>query len=264
MIIDGRKIAESVYASLEAPRPLTLGILVGGTNPVIDSFVRIKAKVAERLGVMLVREELQTDATTADAIAVLTALADKTDGVVVQLPLPKEISVEDVLGAIPSIKDVDGISAAPIVRPPVAEAIAEILKQIDFDVHRKSAVVIGSGRLVGLPAAALLTALGADVHVITLGDSLMALQSADIVISGAGQPNLITPEHLKKGVVLIDAGTSDLPAQAGIGRRIAGDADPACAEIASVFTPVPGGVGPIAVAMIFKNLFTLANKSSGL
>lgn len=82
--------------------------------------------------------------------------------------------------------------------------------------------------------------------------SLAALKDADIVILGAGEPGLVKPEMLKEGVVLIDAGTSEA------GGKLAGDADPACAAVASVFTPVPGGVGPIAVAMIFKNLAQLA------
>ena len=253
MILDGRKIAEDVYARL-AQRPLSLGILVGEKNPVIDSFVRIKEKAAERLGVKLVREELAEGAATADAIAAVQALAAKTDGVIVQLPLPENIDVEAVLAAIPPEKDVDGISPAPKVRPPVAEAVAEILAQTGVQVHDANAVVIGSGRLVGKPCAILLKELGARVRVLTHGDSLDVLGDADILILGAGEPGLVKPEHLKKGVVLIDAGTSE------VGGKVAGDAKPACAEVASIFTPVPGGVGPIAVAMIFKNLFELAKK----
>lgn len=252
MIIDGKAIAEDIYGSLKLSRPLTLGILVGAENPVTDSFVRIKEKAAERLGVTLVRHELASDATTDAAVAGVAILAGACDGVIVQLPLPKDINVETVLAAIPPQKDVDGISPHPKVRPPVAEAVKEILVRMAIDPQGKSAVVIGSGRLVGAPVAVLLANLGADVHVVTLGDSLDLLADADIIVSGAGQPGLITPEHLKEGVVLIDAGTSESEG------RVAGDADPACAEKAAVFTPVPGGVGPIAVAMIFRNLIELS------
>jgi methylenetetrahydrofolate dehydrogenase (NADP+)/methenyltetrahydrofolate cyclohydrolase len=254
MIIDGKKMAEEVYAKLSASRPLTLGILVGDTNPVIDSFVRIKEKAAERLNVSLVRRELAPDATTADAIAAVASLAGEVDGIIVQLPLPQKIEIDPVLAAIPPQKDVDGISAAPIVRPPVAEAVAEILAHSGIDMIGKNAVVIGSGRLVGTPSAALLVTLGADVHILQKGDLLNPLLEADIIVSGAGEPGLIKPEHIKEGVILIDAGTSEM------GGKVAGDADPACSAKASLFTPVPGGVGPIAVAMIFRNLFELAKK----
>ena len=109
---------------------------------------------------------------------------------------------------------------------------------------------------MGAPAAELLRELGADVAVITASrGSLAALKDADIVVSGAGSPGLLQPEMFKEGVVLIDAGTSEASG------RLTGDADPRCAEVASVFTPVPGGAGPIAVAMLFKNLFTLAQRS---
>ncbi|MFZ2886375.1 MAG: bifunctional 5,10-methylenetetrahydrofolate dehydrogenase/5,10-methenyltetrahydrofolate cyclohydrolase [Minisyncoccia bacterium] len=254
MIVDGRAIAEGVYLHLreEGKVGLTLGILVGEKNPVIDSFVRIKEKAAERLEVELIREELNVGATTADAVAAVRMLAAKTNGIIVQLPLPSRIDVEKVLAAIPPEKDVDGISSAPKVRPPVAEAVKEILEFAGVDVNGKNAVVVGSGRLVGRPCASLLKELGASVTILGKADSLDALKNADIVILGAGEPGLVKPEHLKQGVVLIDAGTSESSG------KIAGDADPTCAEVASIFTPVPGGVGPIAVAMIFKNLFDLA------
>lgn len=254
MIVDGRIIAERVYASLAASRPLTLGVLVAGANPVTSSFVRIKEKAAARLGVTLVREDLPAHATTDDALRAITVLAEKSDGIIVQLPLPHGIDVDAVLAAIPPHKDVDGISPLPNVRPPVAGAVAEILGYELIPTKERRVVVIGSGRLVGKPVAALLKEYGAEVFVIEKGDSLAALIEADIIISGAGEPGLIRPEHVKDGVVIIDAGTSE------IGGKVAGDADPACAEKASIFTPVPGGVGPIAVAMIFKNLYTLAGK----
>ena len=253
-IVDGKKIAENVYARLPK-KHLKLGILVGEKNPVIDSFVRIKEKAALRLGVELVREELAEGAATAEAVAAVHTLAAKTDGIIVQLPLPSQIKVEKVLAAIPADKDVDGISSAPIVRPPVAEAVKEILEYANIAVKGKRAVVVGSGRLVGKPCASLLKELGATVQILTHNDSLDALKDADIVVLGAGEPGLVQPEHLKNSVVLIDAGTSET------GGKVKGDADPLCAEKASVFTPVPGGVGPIAVAVIFKNLYELVELS---
>ena len=136
--------------------------------------------------------------------------------------------------------------------PPVAAAVARILVYEGMEIRGKKAAVVGQGKLVGKPVAALLSILGADVTTITKesGD-LSVLKDADIVVTGAGVPGLIRPEHLKEDVALIDAGTSESDG------AIVGDADPACVEVASVFTPVPGGVGPVAVACLFRNVAEL-------
>jgi len=262
MIISGKEIAERIYVELEeARRPFgapRLGIVVGAVDPVIESFVRIKTRAAARLGVDMVRVDLpEGAATTSDVVAAVEKLSPEVDGIIVQLPLPKEIDVDTVLAAIPPERDVDGINptireADRLVHAPVAAAVEEILKRYSVDPAGKHAVVVGAGRLVGAPVAALLRSRGASVTVITLEEgSLDTLNDADIVVLGAGNPGFVKPGMLKEGVVLIDAGTSEA------GGKIQGDADPLCAEKASVSTPVPGGVGPIAVAMIFKNLFRL-------
>lgn len=256
MIINGKEIAESIYTDLAVQREgmarsIKLGIVVGTNDPVIESFVRIKTRAALRLGVEIVREELPEGAATAAAVAALSRLAPLVDGIIVQLPLPAQIDTDALLAAIPPGKDVDGISAGPVVRPPVAEAVAEIIRRERLEVLGKQAVVVGSGRLVGAPCAVLLKELGALVTIINKGESLDPLKDAGIVVLGAGEPAFIKPEMLRDGVILIDAGTSEA------GGKVMGDADPACAEKAALFTPVPGGVGPIAVAMIFKNLFAL-------
>ena len=267
MIIDGKKIADEVIASLEKERALLpgvvrLGVLMSEGDKATDSFVRIKEKVADRLRVVIIREMLGEDATTEEALRALERLASRAGGIIVQLPLPKNIDTQVVLKAIPKEKDVD------FVRPPVGEAIAEVLKRSGLleennpDAQsgprlkrRGKAVVVGAGRLVGKPAADVLKELGADVSVITTEQgSFTELLHADIVVSGAGSPGLIQPHMLNPGVELIDAGTREARG------RVAGDCDPACAEVASVFTPVPGGIGPIAVAMIFKNLFALQHQ----
>lgn len=254
MIVDGRKIADELYARLRFSKPCTLGIVIGESSPVTESFVRIKGKAAERLGVTLIEKRLPTGGTTEDAVVAIKEFAQRVDGIIVQLPLASNIDTDAVLAALLPEKDVDGVSQSPLVRPPVAEAVREILDRAEVDPRGKQAVVVGSGRLVGAPVAAFLGLHGADVRIVTLGDSLSPLGEADIIVAGAGKPGLIKPEHIKQGVVLIDAGTSES------GGKVAGDADPACAEKAAVFTPVPGGVGPIAVAMIFKNLFILTEK----
>lgn len=262
MIVDGREIAESVIAKLEEkrrslPGTVALGILMSGGDAVTESFIKIKSKAAQRLGVEVVRRELDQDATTKDALVALADLSSRVEGLIVQLPLPQNIDSEKVIAAIPAEKDVDAIGPKPhVATAPVAEAVREILLQTGVDVQGKKAVVVGAGKLVGKPTAEMLTDMGANVSFVTEHTgSLEELKDADITVLGAGNPGFIKPEMLKPGIVLIDAGTSE----AG-GGKILGDADPSCANMASVFTPVPGGVGPVAIAMIFKNLFELAKK----
>lgn len=263
MIIDGKQIAESIYVDLAVrrgniERNIKLGIIVGTQDAVIESFVRIKTRAADRLGVEIVRIDLPARADTQSAIDAVQKLAQEADGIIVQLPLPSTINTDEVLATIPANRDVDGINPAVsdsdrIVHAPVALAVEEILKRSGVETAGKHTVVVGAGRLVGAPVAVMLRTRGADVSVVTLEEgSLDALKNADIVVLGAGSPGFVKPEMLKEGVVLIDAGTSEA------GGKVMGDADPACAHVASIFTPVPGGVGPIAIAMIFKNLFTLA------
>ncbi|HVV39424.1 MAG TPA: bifunctional 5,10-methylenetetrahydrofolate dehydrogenase/5,10-methenyltetrahydrofolate cyclohydrolase [Candidatus Paceibacterota bacterium] len=240
MILDGKKIAEDILAEIgDALRGKKLGIVVGSQDPATESFVRIKTRIASRLGVEVVHGEL-------------SELVQSCDGIIVQLPIE---NAEGLLARLPGDKDVDAMGPAPRVRPPVAGAVAEILMRHRVDVSGKKAVVVGAGRLVGQPCAALLRELGAGVSIVTSKKgSLDELKTADIVVLGAGEPGLIKPEMLKEGVTLIDAGTSEA------GGKLAGDADPVCAEVASIFTPVPGGIGPIAVAMIFKNLLELSRQ----
>ena len=265
MIVDGRAIAEDIYKELSvrrakfahAPR---LGIIVAGHDPVIESFVGIKTRAAQNLGVEIQRLDADKDVNTEQMMTLVQKLTPEVDAIIVQLPLPKSADVNAVLSAIPDDKDVDALSTASgdhLVEAPVARAIVEILSRSQVELKGRRAVVIGGGRLVGAPTAKLFKKLGADVSMFTLEEgSIEDLKTADIVVCGAGNPGFIKPEHLKRGVALIDAGASE---QAG---KVVGDCDPTCADIAAVFTPVPGGVGPVAVAMIFKNLFDLIEKSN--
>ncbi len=267
MIVNGRAIANDLLQQLKARRsmingPVTFGIVVAPGDPVIESFVRIKTKIANDLDIEMVRLDLAEPTTDAAMTTVRKFKHDTSiDGFIVQLPMPEGIDVNAVLSEVPMEKDIDGINpftreTERLVRAPVALAVREILERENIAILGARVVVVGAGRLVGLPTAALLREKGANVSMFTLSEGRIEdLKEADIVISGAGQPHFIRPEHLKQGVVLIDAGTSET---AGV---IQGDADPTCAEIARVFTPVPGGVGPIAVAMIFKNILDLKQRS---
>jgi methylenetetrahydrofolate dehydrogenase (NADP+) / methenyltetrahydrofolate cyclohydrolase len=261
VIVDGKKIAEEIVATLreqrkDFPPKFCLGVLMGESDTASASFVKIKERVADRLQVVVVRELLPVDATTEYALRALERLSKTCAGLIVQMPLPSQIDLGQILAAIPPHLDVDAITdTQTVVRAPVAEAVSEVFVRTNVSAQNKIAVVVGAGKLVGAPVAELLKSLGADVSVITQNQgSLSDLKNADIVVLGAGEPGLVTPDLLKEGVVLIDAGTSEASG------RLAGDADPKCAEVASVFTPVPGGIGPIAVAMIFKNLFILAKE----
>lgn len=245
MIIDGKHIAEEIIAALEKERAdfpaLSLAVISEGEDAATESFIKIKSRVAARLNVE-VRRYIPSQISEALAC----------DGIIVQLPIP---NAAELLAMIPSEKDVDAITEGKrVVRAPVAEAVSEIFVRNGVAAAGKKAIVVGAGKLVGAPVAELLQYVGADVQVITKNaGNLTDLKDADIVVLGAGEPGLVKPGMLKQGVVLIDAGTSEASG------RLAGDADPACAEVASIFTPVPGGIGPIAVAMIFKNLFILAS-----
>jgi methylenetetrahydrofolate dehydrogenase (NADP+)/methenyltetrahydrofolate cyclohydrolase len=263
MIVDGKEIARGIIADLARERALLphaprLAIIVASEDPVTTAYVRTKERSAAQLGVELRKEILSPDVSTERIIALMQELALHADGIVVQLPLPSGVDTARVIAAIPTALDVDVLNptSGGKIQAPVAGAIEEILTHYSVAARDKNAVVVGQGALVGTPAAALLRRLGAKVTIVTTEQgSLTELKDADIIVSGAGSPGLIKPEMLKKGVVLIDAGTSEYSG------KIAGDADPSCADVASLFTPVPGGVGPIAIAMLFKNLFTLAAKS---
>lgn len=278
MIVDGKKIAEEVLQKLEKervslPPVVRLGVVMGAGDAASDSFVRIKERAAERLRVVVVRETLAKDASTTQALRAVKRLSKVATGIIVQLPLPRQIDIAKVLAALPPEQDVDGIrppGLPRLVSSPVAGALSEIFVRYNVSAAGKKAVVVGAGKLVGTPAAEFLRELRAQVMVVTEeSGSLEELADADLVVLGAGHPGLVTPEMLKPGVVLIDVGTSAVPdsqvklPQSARGRRIFGDADPACVNISSVFTPVPGGVGPITVAMIFKNLFDLARRRRG-
>ena len=180
----------------------------------------------------------------------------KADGIIVQLPLPAHIDTAAVLAAVPASHDVDAFkyqTGETTVLPPVVGAIDEIAKQHQVQFENKQVVIFGAGRLVGAPAARYATLRGAKVTVLTEDstDSVEAVLAADIIILGVGKPNLLTLDMVKEGVVVFDAGASE------DGGLLVGDADPTVASKASLFTPVPGGIGPMTIALLFRNLLEL-------
>jgi methylenetetrahydrofolate dehydrogenase (NADP+)/methenyltetrahydrofolate cyclohydrolase len=269
MIVDGKAIAAELRARIRTavgalPRHPKLALVIVGNERSTEAFVRVKSRAAAEVGIEILFERFHEDAKEADVAAVLERLAqDATvDGIVLQLPLPKRLDAQMLTSLIPVSKDVDVLSREAIAKfrmgelpilPPVAGAIQEILERSHVDVAGKDTLVIGHGRLVGAPVALLLRHNHAHVTVIDrpIADLATYTKEADIIISGAGVPGLIRPEMLREGVVLIDAGTSS------DGGAIVGDAIGECAQKASVFTPVPGGVGPVTVAMLLKNCYRM-------
>lgn len=272
MIVDGRVLAGEVLARAKA-RATAFGrtprvvAIVANETPATRSYLSIKEKRAVDAGCVLEVVRFSEDTSTAALIdAVLSAGAD---AIIVQLPLPAGVNTKEVCDAIPVEKDADVLSSAAraefehdeatAILPPVVAAVREIFIQNNINVKGKKAVVIGEGWLVGRPCATWLRQEGAEVAVLTVENNpeeiSAALRAADIIVSGAGSPHFIKPEMLKQGVILVDAGTSESHG------KVAGDADPACAEACSLLTPVPGGVGPLAVAKLFENAVTLAERA---
>lgn len=253
-VVDGRALAEAMLARLQLRRVI-LGILTVRSNVVGNSFVTRKVRTAESVGVEVQQVDMGSKVSTEDVVQALQELQEKVDGLVVQLPLPEHVDAKVVFASIDPRKDVDALTEGALVRAPVAESMLHILNTHNIPIEGANVVVVGAGKLVGAPCAKTLRTFGAVVTVVDKDDPLDSLASAEIIVSGAGQPHMIKPEHIKDGVVLIDAGTSE---SAG---KVVGDVDPACVAKARLFTPVPGGVGPLSVAMLFKNLEILMKEN---
>lgn len=263
MLVDGKAIAANILQSIEKEIS-TLSIspkmtaITCAPNFETQKYLDMKKRKAASVGVALNVVELPANVSTEDVLFCIEKVAKESDGIVVQLPLPVHIDRECVLAAVPHDKDPDGFSygkVADACLPPVAGAIDEISKIHKIDWRGKNVVVLGGGRLVGLPAAEYADQAGASVIVLTKENYDEAiLMTADIVISGIGQPHFIKPEMVKEGVVLFDAGTSE------DGGVLVGDVDPTVEKKAELITPVPGGIGPITIAYLLRNLVRLAHK----
>ncbi len=268
MIVDGRSIAADILAETKAhiaslSRVPVVRAITCAPSAATRSYLRIKEARAQDAGMTLEVVELPESAGE-DAFTE-AIVRDGADAVIVQLPLPAHLDTERILAQIPRTLDADVLSAQAYqaflenetaLMPPVVAAIESIFQVHYVDPMGVQAVVVGQGKLVGQPATVWLTRMGAHVTPITREQSNPeALKQADIVISGAGVPGLITPDQIKEGVILVDAGTSES------GGQITGDIDSSCESHAALYTPVPGGVGPIAVACLFRNVATLLERS---
>jgi len=266
MIIDGKALAEEIKQDLRdraRGKDLCLAVVWVGEDLVSKRYIERKKKLGLDLGIGVVVYEYPSDILEVDLIEEIKRLTvdEKIKGIIVQLPLPARMSSDGsegideqkILDLIPPEKDVDALGREPKVLPPTVEAIKYILEKNKVSLDGKNVVVLGKGKLVGRPVAIWLTGEGANVSVVDskTADPDSLLKQADIIVSGVGRSDLITPEVIKEGVILVDAGTSEASGQ------LVGDANPACADKCSLFTPVPGGVGPLTVVMLFKNLLDL-------
>jgi methylenetetrahydrofolate dehydrogenase (NADP+)/methenyltetrahydrofolate cyclohydrolase len=263
-IVNGRQIAnrikEEIKELLKSSAPKTLAIFYVGDNSVIDSYVALKKRTGEELGIVVDVLRFANDISEESLLAEIQNAAQKYSGIIVQLPIPENLDKEKVLNAVPENLDVDVLSASAYENfrsgrtgklPPVVGAVKEIIEEYQIDLRNKKIVIIGKGLLVGKPVSAWLVREGFENIIVDKENTDLkgSLVDADVIISGAGVPSLVTPEMIKDGVVLIDAGTSTSSG------KIMGDIDRSCYERASVVAGVPGGVGPLTVVNLFKNLF---------
>lgn len=263
MLIDGRGIAGGVYARLRERVSVlgfspVLAIVTCSPNFETKKYLALKEKKAREVGIETRLIELPAESTTEDFIRAIEGAVAYSSGIIVQLPLPPGVDVDAVLRSIPPSHDVDGLNPEnQEVLSPVAGAIAEILSTHSIAPFEKHVTVIGNGRLVGFPAYRWFSERGSHLSVVTkdTADIAAYTKTADIIVCGAGVPNLLTPEMVREGVVILDAGTSEQ------GGELRGDADPRCAEKAGLFTPVPGGIGPLTIAILLENVVSCAEKN---
>ena len=266
-IVDGRAIAAEILAELKREiqeKGLTprLDIFIVGKDSAIESFVARKRNSAKEIGVTFTEHRFPEETTQEELITAVKVVIEKTDGIVIQLPLPAHIDTKAALNTIPENLDVDVLTESGYegfvtqkhdLEPPVGGAMREILERHNVQIAGKKVLVIGKGQLVGQPVIEyfkrqdLQNLFVADKST-TREDFLGYAASADIIVSGTGVAGLIKPEMIKDGVVLLDAGTS------GSSKRVLGDITYECEDKASLFSKTPGGIGPITVAVLYKNL----------
>lgn len=267
-IVNGKAVAAEIYKHLKAdietrnlkPR---LGVILVGQNPASLTYVKAKKKRAVEVGihtqVFQFPDSISEHELDAGTKKIITG--ENLNGLIVQLPLPPHIDRKKILELVPSEIDVDCLTAENRQKleagharfvPPAAGAVMAILERYKVDFRDKRVLVVGTGDLIGKPLIALLRARGIDPDIVDLlqGDLARQGPQADILISGTGKAGLIKGEHVKPGAIVIDAGT------AGTEKGVVGDVDaPSVAEKASLFSGVPGGVGPVTIAILLRNVY---------
>ena len=277
-IIDGKAIAEEMESEMRAEvealaasgtRP-GLAVVLVGEDPASKVYVGRKQKACERLGITSFEYTLPEETTQEELLALIAELNAREDvhGILVQLPLPKHIDSKTVLISLDPAKDVDGFHPLNVgclfidqsLLPPCTPAgIMELLKRTGVDLTGKHAVVVGRSNIVGKPVAIMLLKENATVTIchsrtVNLPD---VCRSADVLVAAVGRPEMIKGDWIKPGAVVIDVGVNRVDG------KLVGDVEfAAAAERASAITPVPGGVGPMTIAMLMRNTICAARNAA--
>lgn len=280
-LLDGKQIAKDYRQGLKDQVEVLkskgytpkLSVILVGNEGASQSYVRSKKKAAEKIGMISEIVHLSEDTSEEDVLSELERLNndDSVSGILVQVPLPKQVSEQKVLEAINPEKDVDGFHPSNIGKLYIDEqtfvpctplGIMEILKHADIDIEGKNAVVIGRSHIVGQPVSKLLLQQNATVTILHSRSKDMAsfIKEADIVVSAVGKPELVTKDMVKEGAVIIDVGNT--PDENG---KLKGDvAFDEVKEVASAITPVPGGVGPLTITMVLNNTLLAEKMRRGI
>ena len=280
-LLDGKQIAKDYRQGLKeqveelktkgyTPK---LSVIIIGNDGASLSYVKSKKKAAEKIGMISEIIHLDEDTSEQDVLSELERLNndDSVSGILVQVPLPEQVSEQKVLEAIKPEKDVDGFHPSNIGKLYIDEqtfvpctplGIMEILKHADIDIEGKNAVVIGRSHIVGQPVSKLLLQQNATVTILHSRSKDMAsfVKDADIVVSAVGKPELVTKDMVKEGAVIIDVGNT--PDENG---KLKGDVDfEEVKEVAGAITPVPGGVGPLTITMVLNNTLLAEKMRHGI
>lgn len=275
-IINGRQIRDQILEEVKKEiarisfTPVFCDVLVGN-DQVSRQYVNMKARTAEDVGIHFHHAEFSENITTEELIEEIKKInnIENICGLIVQLPLPAHIDKEKVLNTIDSFIDVDCLgyessknfySANTRILFPAALACIEALDSLNLDLVDKKIVVIGQGMLVGKPVTYLLSLRGLNVDIATreLENRDEIIKNADVIISATGDGKFITGDMIKEGAIIIDAGTSESNG------AIVGDVDlDSVMGVAGYVSPVPGGVGPITVACLLKNVLSVASARGG-
>lgn len=287
-VLDGKACAAEVERHLasrianlrETDVTPHLAVIIVGDDPASHVYVNAKIRACERLGVRSTHVALPSDTSEADLIRQVETLNERPDvhGILVQSPLPSHMDEERITDLIDASKDVDGFHPVNLGRlvqgrtdgliPCTPHGVMKMLEWAGVDLKGKRAVVLGRSRIVGMPAALLLAAKGADATVTIVHSRTENIaercKEADIVIAAVGRPTMVKAGWLKPGAVVVDVGINRVEDETRErGWRLAGDVDPEAADVAAWLSPVPGGVGPMTIAMLMSNTVRAAETLSG-
>jgi 5,10-methylene-tetrahydrofolate dehydrogenase/methenyl tetrahydrofolate cyclohydrolase len=285
-IIDGAAVAARIRAEVKQQAEALqrdsgiapgLATVLVGENPASQTYVRMKQKACQELGMASFGYNLPADASQAEVEGLVRDLSANPEvhGILVQLPLPKHLDEEGVLAAVALDKDVDGFHPVNIGRlamkgrepafiPCTPHGVIVLLESVGAQMEGSNAVVLGRSNIVGLPSALLLIGRNATVTVChsRTRDLPGVVRQADILVAAVGRPQMVRGDWVKPGAVVIDVGVNRVEdATTKSGYRLVGDvAFDEVKEVAGAITPVPGGVGPMTIAMLMKNTLTAAQR----